>query len=69
MPDEPKSKNTQDLANTEYDGERWARVGAERKSVPPVSPRAPADPADRPEVGLTQKGSDENAIVTRENDV
>ncbi|MCJ2065902.1 hypothetical protein MKK63_24805 [Methylobacterium sp. J-088] len=69
MPDETKSTNMQDLANSEYDGERWARVGAERQAVSPVSPRAPMDPTHRPEVGLTQKGTDEDAVVKRETDV
>jgi hypothetical protein len=69
MPDKPKAANTQDLADTEYDGERWARVGAERHSVSPASPTAPSDPADGPEVGLTRTGTDEDAIVKRETDV
>jgi hypothetical protein len=69
MPDEPKTANTQDLADTEYDAERWARVGAEQQSLPPISRKAPSDPADGPEVGLTQKGTDEDAIVKRETDV
>lgn len=69
MPDETKSTNTQDLANSEYDGERWARVGAERQSVSPASPKTTTDPTDRPEVGLTQKGTDEDAAVKRETDV
>jgi hypothetical protein len=69
MPDEPKTANTQDLADTEYDAERWARVGAEKQSLPPISPKAPSDPADSPEVGLTQKGTDEDAVVKRETDV
>ena len=69
MPDEPKSANTRDLAETEYDAQRWARVGVERRSASPTSPKAPADPTDRPEVGLTQKGTDEDASVKRETEV
>lgn len=69
MPDEPKTSNTQDLATTEYDAERWAQVGAERQSVPSISPKAPSDPADSSEVGLMQKGTDEEAVVRREIEV
>jgi hypothetical protein len=69
MPDKPKTGNTQDLANTEYDAERWARVGSEQQSVRPISPKVPSDPADSPEVGLTQKGTDQEAVVRRETEV
>lgn len=69
MPDEPKSTNTEDLANTEYDAERWARVGAEQRSVPPISPKPPSDSAEGPDVGLAQKGAGEEAVVKRETDV
>jgi hypothetical protein len=69
MPDEPSSANTQVLADTEDDAERWARVGAERQSMPPIAPKAPSDPAEGPEVGLTQEGTDEDAIVKRETEV
>jgi hypothetical protein len=69
MPDKPLTANSQDLANTEHDAERWARVGAERQPMPPISRKAPSDPAEGPEVGLTQKGTDEDAIVKRETDV
>lgn len=69
MPDEPKTANTQDLADTEYDAERWARVGAEQRPLPPISPKAPSDPAEGPDVGLSQKGTDEDAIVKRETEV
>ncbi|KNY19123.1 hypothetical protein [Methylobacterium sp. ARG-1] len=66
MPDEPKTANTQDLANQEYDGERRARVGAEQGADPKK-----ATPAveKAPEVGLSQKGTDEDAIVKRETEV
>jgi hypothetical protein len=69
MPDELKSTNTQDLANTEYDGERWARVGDGRRSISPDSSKAPSDPADGLDVGLAQKGTDEDAIVKRETEI
>ncbi|MBN4097873.1 hypothetical protein CTI14_00450 [Methylobacterium radiotolerans] len=69
MPDEPLTSNTQDLADAEYDAERWARVGAEQKSIRPISPKAPSDPLEGPDVGLTQKGTDEDAVVKRETDV
>ena len=69
MSDKPLTANTQDLANTEYDAERWARVGAEQQSLPPIAPKAPSDPVESPEVGLTQKGTNEDAIVKRETDV
>jgi hypothetical protein len=69
MPDEPKPANTQDLADTEHDAERWARVGAERQAIPPISPKAPSDPAEGPDVGLAQKGTNEDAIVKRETEV
>jgi hypothetical protein len=69
MPDEPKSANTRDLADTEYDAERWARVGAEKRSLPPISPKAASDPGEGPDVGLAQKGTDEEAVVKRETEV
>lgn len=69
MTDKPLTSNTQDLANTEYDAERWAKVGVEQQSLPPISPKAPSDPVDGPEVALTQKGNDEDAIVKRETEI
>jgi hypothetical protein len=69
MPDKPLTSNTQDLGDTEYDAERWARVGAEQQSIRPVSPKAPSDPAEGPDVGLAQKGTDEDAVVKRETEV
>ena len=68
MPDELKSANTQDLANSEYDAQRWAQVGAERQCVSPTSPKAPADLTDRPEVGMTPKGTEEDTVVKQETD-
>jgi len=69
MSDKPLTSNTQDLASTEYDAERWARVGNEQRSIPPISPKAPSDPAEGTDVGLAQKGTDEDAIVKRETEV
>lgn len=69
MPDKPLISNTQDLADAEYDAERWARVGTEQKSIRPISPKAPSDPLEGPDVGLTQKGTDEDAVVKRETEV
>lgn len=69
MPDKPTTENTQDLAETEYDAERWARAGTELRSIPPISSKAPSDPAEGPDVGLAQKGTDEDAVVKRETEV
>jgi hypothetical protein len=69
MPDKPLTSNTQDLGDTEYDAERWAQVGTEQRSIPPISPKAPSDPAEGPDVGLAQKGTDEDAVVKRETEV
>ena len=52
MPGKPLPANTQDLANTEYDAERWAQVGAEQRSLPPISPKAPSDSGEGSDVGL-----------------
>ena len=54
---------------TKEEVERWAKVGAEQQSLPPISPKAPSDPVDGPEVGLTQKGTDADAVVKRETEV
>ena len=69
MPDKPTTANTQDLAETEYDAERWAQVGTEQRSIPPINLKAPTGPTEGPDVGLAQKGTDEDAIVKREIDV
>ena len=66
MPDEPMTANTQDLANTEYDAERWARVG-EGRIIGSNAPLPPKD--DTPEVGLSQKGEGEDAVVKRETEI
>jgi hypothetical protein len=66
MADEPKTANTQDLAGVEYDAERRARLsvgqGLDPKKAGPTS-------VETPEVGLAQKGTDEDAVVKRETDV
>lgn len=69
MPDKPLNASTHGLVEREHDTERWARVGAKRESMPPIGPNAPSDPAESAEVGLTQKGTDEDAIVKREAEV
>lgn len=69
MPDKPLTSNTQDLTETEYDAARWARAGTELRSTPPISPKAPSDPAEGPDVGLAQKSTDEDAVVKRETEV
>jgi hypothetical protein len=69
MSDKPLTTNSQDLVNTEYDAERWARVGTERRSIPSNSLKAPSEPAKGSEVGLTQKGTDEDATAKRETEV
>jgi hypothetical protein len=56
MPAKPLTANAQDLAKAEHDAERWAHVGAERQSIPPISPRAPSDPAESEDVDLTREG-------------
>ena len=65
MPDKPLTTNTQDLAETEYDAERWAQVGTEQRSAPPISPKAPS----APDASLAEKGTDEDAVVKQETDV
>lgn len=56
MPAKPLTANAQDLANAEHDTERWAHVGAERQSIPPIGPRAPSDPAESADVDLRREG-------------
>lgn len=34
MPDKPTATDTKDLANTEYDAERWARVYDQQRADP-----------------------------------
>ncbi len=58
MPDKPLTTNTQDLAETEYDAERWAQVGTEQRSAPPISPKAPSEPTRAPEADLTKEERD-----------
>ena len=66
MSDKPLTANTQDLANTEYDAERGAN-SAQEKVADSNTPLPVKD--DTPEVGLSQKGTDENAIVKRETEI
>ncbi len=66
MPGEPKISNTQTVADMEYDAERWARVGAEQRPDPK---RAAPAIEEKPDVGLSQKGTDEAAIVKRETSI
>jgi hypothetical protein len=65
MPDDPKTANTQELADMEYDAERWAQVGAERSA----GVKNAAETEGKPDVGPSQKETDENAIQKRETDV
>lgn len=64
MPDNPISTNTEDLAVTEYD----AQSGADAIDGQPPTPNPP-QPAEAPEVGLSQKGAGDDAVVKRETDV
>jgi hypothetical protein len=66
MLDEPKTTNTQDLADVEYDAERRARLGAGQGLDPK---KAVPTSAVTPEVGIAQKGPDEDAVVKRVTDV
>jgi hypothetical protein len=68
MPDKLQAVNTQDLADSAYDAELWARVGAAQQSLPPISPKAPPDPAMGSDVGLSQKSTDRDAAVKRKPD-
>ena len=64
MRDTPAT-HTEDLANTEYDAEHRARAAAAEGETSKPLPV----PSDDPGVGLTQKGTDEDAIVRRETEV
>ena len=69
MPNDPiptGSVNTEDLAVTEYDAKRGAN-SAQEKVVGSNAPLPVKD--DAPEVGLSQKGADEAAIVKRETEI
>jgi hypothetical protein len=66
MAEEPKTANTQDFAGVEYDAERRARLGVEQGFDPK---KAVPTSVETPEVGLAQKGTDEDAVVKRETDV
>lgn len=66
MSDSSTPANTEDLAATEYDAKRGADLAQEQV----VDSNAPLPvKSDVPEVGLSQKGTDENAIVKGETDV
>ena len=54
MADKPVTAGTRDLDVTEQDTERWARVGIERLSIPPINPKARSCPDESAEVDLTQ---------------
>ena len=69
MPDEPISPaafRSEDLAVTEYDAGHRARA-AELKS-PEAEDALPAND-EAPEVGLSQKGDGEDAVVKRETEI
>lgn len=64
MPDTPAA-HTEDLANTEYDAGHRARAAAAKGETSKPLPV----PSEDPGVGLTQKGTDEEAIVRRETEI
>lgn len=61
-----KSANTEDLAVTEYDARRHPdptkTKGADTEAALPTNDEAP-------EVGLSQKGDGEDAVVKRETEI
>lgn len=59
MPNDPIATDTKDLAVTEYDAAGEKTTAA---NTPPLA-------KETPEVGLSQKGEGEDAIVKRETDV
>jgi hypothetical protein len=70
MSDTPVA-HTEDLANTEYDAGHRARAAADL-GTPPAEPETSKPlpvPGEDPGVGLTQKGTDEDAIVRRETEI
>ena len=66
MSDGSTPANTEDLAVTEYDAKRGTNL-AQGQVVDSNAPLPVKD--DVPEVGLSQKGTDEDAIVKRKTDV
>jgi hypothetical protein len=71
MSDKP-AIHSEDLGNTEYDGNRRARTAqaAEAASAaenPPIASVAGADEA--PDVGLVQKGTSEAAVARKETEI
>ncbi|WP_342167224.1 hypothetical protein [Methylobacterium sp. SD21] len=69
MPDDPNppsSARTEDLAVTEYDAERRTKMaGGSRSDATTALPTND----EAPEVGLSQKGDGEDAVVKRETEV
>lgn len=71
MSDKP-TIHSEDLGNTEYDGNRRARAAQEAEAAPAtekptIEPVMGSDEA--PDVGLAQKGTDEAAVVRRETEI
>ncbi len=69
MPDEPISPaavSTEDLAVTAYDARQHAKA-AELNS--PVAEDALPANDEAPEVGLSQKGEGEDAVIRRETEI
>ncbi len=69
MPTDPplaKPAHTEDLAVTEYDAGRCTDL-ADRKELNPDEALLTNDEA--PEVGLSQKGDGEDAVVKRETEI
>lgn len=65
-PSPPSSTRNEDLSVTEYDAERRTKMAAGSSSDAAVA--LPTND-EAPEVGLSQKGEGENAIVKRETEV
>ncbi|MCJ2012049.1 hypothetical protein [Methylobacterium sp. J-076] len=61
-----KPGHTEDLAVTEYDAERRIRLAA--KDVSDTGTVLPTND-EVPEVGLSQKGDGEDAVVKRETEI
>ncbi|MCJ2023103.1 hypothetical protein [Methylobacterium sp. J-067] len=69
MPDEPippAPVRTEDLAVTEYDAGH--RVRGDERGVPAAESALPTND-EAPEVGLSQKGDGEDAVVKRETEI
>jgi hypothetical protein len=61
-----QSANSEDLAVTEYDAARFARLADEKR--PDAGAALPTND-EVPEVGLSQKGDGEDAVVKRETEI